>query len=207
MAVPRTPSPNERPQSGLSFIWKLVISLLVSLHVIAVFVGPWAMPPYGSELARTIAGGMGPYLQAAFLDNGYRFLRTRASVRGILVRYEIVTRDGQQIEGSFPDRQVQWPRLLYHRYFMLSEFLNSLSAPARARICQPHPEESWAVATAKQPGGAPQSLTRGRSRCRKRPMGDPAASRARRARPSWLARMKKRMPVTWPKKIFDATLP
>jgi hypothetical protein len=132
MAVPRTLSPNERPQSGLSFIWKLVISLLVSLHVIAVFVGPWATPPH-SELARTIARGYGPYLGAAFLNNGYRFFAPEPGP-GHLVHYQIVTRDGQQIDGSFPDKKAQWPRLLYHRYFMLSEFLNSISEPAAPEL-------------------------------------------------------------------------
>ncbi len=59
------------------------------------------------------------------------------------MRYEIVTRDGRQIEGSFPDRKAQWPRLLYHRYFMLSEFLNSLSAPEAAELATAY-EESYA---------------------------------------------------------------
>lgn len=31
----------------------------------------------------------------------------------------------------FPDRKRQWPRLLYHRYFMLSEFYNNSFAPDR----------------------------------------------------------------------------
>lgn len=30
----------------------------------------------------------------------------------------------------FPDRTRQWPRLLYHRYFMLSEFYNNVFAPS-----------------------------------------------------------------------------
>ena len=116
-----------------------MISLLVSLHVMAVFVGPWAMPPHGSELARTIAGVHGPYLQAAFLNNGYRFFAPEPGP-GHLVRYEVVTRDGRKIEGSFPDKKAQWPRLLYHRYFMLSEFLNSLSAPEAAEMATAYAE-------------------------------------------------------------------
>ena len=109
-----------------------MISLLVSLHVFAVFVGPWAMPPQGSELARSIAGVMGPYLQAAFLNNGYRFFAPEPGP-GHLVRYEVVTRDGRKIDGTFPDKKTEWPRLLYHRYFMLSEFLNSITVPESAK--------------------------------------------------------------------------
>jgi hypothetical protein len=118
----------DQPPRGLSSTWKMVISLAVSLHVLAVFVGPWAMPPQGSELARTVATGMGPYLQALRLDNGYRFFAPEPGP-GHLVRYEVTTKDGKTIEGEFPNKQTQRPRLLYHRYFMLSEFLNSLYGP------------------------------------------------------------------------------
>jgi hypothetical protein len=136
------PSPIDPPPCGLSPGWKRLISLLVALHVAAVFVGPWAMPPHGSELARTIAAGFGPYLQAAFLNNGYRFFAPEPGP-GHLVRYEIVTRDGQEITGSFPDRKAHWPRLLYHRHFMLTEFLNSLGAPEAAEAATAY-EESYA---------------------------------------------------------------
>jgi hypothetical protein len=131
MAAPSKPSTIAQAPGGLSPTWKLVISLLVSLHVVAVFVGPWAAPPHGSLLARTIATGLSPYIQAAHLDNGYRFFAPEPGP-GHLVRYEVVTRDGRKIEGSFPDKKAHWPRLLYHRYFMLSEWLNSISGPDSA---------------------------------------------------------------------------
>ncbi|MBM3965787.1 MAG: hypothetical protein FJ308_12100 [Planctomycetes bacterium] len=35
-----------------------------------------------------------------------------------------------EIAYLFPDRTRQWPRLLYHRYFMLSEFYNNVFAPS-----------------------------------------------------------------------------
>ena len=95
------------------------------MHVLAVFVGPWAMPPQGSELARSMAGVMEPYIQTMFLNNGYRFFAPEPGP-GHLVRYELVTRDDRTIAGFFPDRATNWPRLLYHRHFMLSEFLNAL---------------------------------------------------------------------------------
>src|ERR1700722_11148109 len=104
METSRAPLPIDRPVCGLSRGWKLLLRLLNALHVAAVFVGPWAMPPHGSELARSIANAFGPYLQAAFLNNGYRFFAPEPGP-GHLVRYEIVTHDGQKIEGSFPDRK------------------------------------------------------------------------------------------------------
>jgi hypothetical protein len=50
------------------------------------------------------------------------------------VRYEVTLADGTLKEGVFPDRNEHKPRLLYHRYFMLSEFVNTLnSGPSRER--------------------------------------------------------------------------
>jgi hypothetical protein len=58
------------------------------------------------------------------LNNGYRFFAPEPGP-GHLVHYEVVTGDGRQVDGSFPDWNTERPRLLYHRYFMMSEFLNS----------------------------------------------------------------------------------
>ncbi len=124
-----------------------MISLLVSLHVFAVFVGPWAVPPHGSELARSIADALSPYIQAARLDNGYRFFAPEPGP-GHLVRYEVVTRDGRKIDGAFPDKKTEWPRLLYHRYFMLSEFLNSISVPEEVAKSAPADSKMAELATA-----------------------------------------------------------
>ncbi len=123
----------EAPQPALSPRLKIVLSAAIALHILAVFVGPWAMPPHGSELARTIARAIEPYLQGACLNNGYRFFAPEPGP-GHLVRYEVVTGDGRQIDGFFPDKATEWPRLLYHRYFMLSEFLNSISNPGTADL-------------------------------------------------------------------------
>ncbi len=49
------------------------------------------------------------------------------------MRYELTFDDGATAEGAFPNRDVNKPRLLYHRYFMMSEFLNTLSDPNAPR--------------------------------------------------------------------------
>jgi hypothetical protein len=121
---------------------KGLLSAAIVCHLTAVFVGPWAMPPQGSELARAIAGSMQPYLQAAFLNNGYRFFAPEPGP-GHLVRYEVQAGDGRRVEGFFPDRNSERPRLLYHRYFMLSEFLNSISHPAAVELAEQY-QQSYA---------------------------------------------------------------
>lgn len=99
-----------------------LLSVLLALHVLAVFVGPWAMG--GASLPRGLMMLMRPYIEPAVLDNGYRFFAPDPGPSH-LVRYELELPDGRQKEGRFPDHDEQWPRLLYHRYFMLSEFLNT----------------------------------------------------------------------------------
>jgi hypothetical protein len=108
---------------------RLLLSFLLLVHVFAVFVGPWAMPPQGSQLANSIAAVFGPYLQALYLDNGYRFFAPEPGPSH-LIRYEADLANGETVEGIFPTRNEQWPRLLYHRYFMLSEFAYSLESRA-----------------------------------------------------------------------------
>jgi len=91
--------------------------------------GPWAaLPMHRSLLAETSAQTLQPYLQAAGLANGYRFFAPNPGPSH-LVRYEVLLADGTKIEGRFPNHQEHQPRLLYHRYFMLSEFLNSIDDP------------------------------------------------------------------------------
>ena len=109
----------------------LTARAVIALHLLAVFVGPWAMPPHGSQLARSVASWIDPYIQAACLGNGYRFFAPEPSP-GHLVRYEVETTDGRQVEGFFPNWTTERPRLLYHRYFMMSEFLNTVMSNPNA---------------------------------------------------------------------------
>jgi hypothetical protein len=106
-----------------------VVSALVLFHVVAVFLGPFATPPQTSELAMRLGRSIQPYLDILNLANGYRFFAPEPGPSH-LVRYELTMPDGTTREGIFPNRNEHWPRLLYHRYFMLSEFLNTLSNPA-----------------------------------------------------------------------------
>ena len=111
---------------------RAILSVLIILHVGAVFIGPWAMPPQNSELAASFVRLCQPYLDALGLANGYRFFAPEPGPSH-LVRYEVTLRDGSQKQGVFPDRQQHRPRLLYHRYFMLSEFVNTLENPNAPR--------------------------------------------------------------------------
>jgi hypothetical protein len=106
---------------------RAIVSAIVIFHVAAVFIGPWSMPGQTSELGATFGRAFQPYLDVLALGNGYRFFAPEPGPSH-LVRYELTLDDGTLKEGFFPNRAEHKPRLLYHRYFMLTEFINSLSA-------------------------------------------------------------------------------
>lgn len=64
-----------------------------------------------------------PYLEGAYLNHGYHFFAPEPGPSH-LVRYELEFADGTKRTGTFPDLAEHWPRLLYHRHFMMSEFIN-----------------------------------------------------------------------------------
>ena len=64
--TPQSPVPPRQLRPAVRAVW----SLLIALHVLAVFVGPWALPPNASDLAGNFARLMRPYLHALSLDNG-----------------------------------------------------------------------------------------------------------------------------------------
>lgn len=99
-------------------------TLAIVLHLTAVVVPPLSVQP-ASLLARDAFGALRPYIDLLYLDHGYRFFAPEPGPSH-LVRYELELADGSEREGVFPNLEEHWPRLLYHRHFMLTEFVNSL---------------------------------------------------------------------------------
>ena len=50
-----------------------------------------------------------------------------------MIDYTIELKDGSQVKGRFPDLAEHWPRLRYHRHFMLAEQIVEGSPEAYAR--------------------------------------------------------------------------
>lgn len=85
--------------------------------------------PFGSSpSASTFYAPMRGYSQFAYLDHGYAFFAPDPGPSH-LFQAAITRRDGKRVEEKFPDLTKQWPRLLYHRHFMLAEFLNDIHHP------------------------------------------------------------------------------
>ena len=92
----------------------------LAFHLVGILVGPLSLPP--ALLADYLRRVYSPYIEAAYLDNAYKFFAPDPGPSH-LIRWTAVMPDGSRRQGLLPDRQQHWPRLFYHRHFMLSEFL------------------------------------------------------------------------------------
>lgn len=103
-------------------IAKVAVSLFLVWHLAAVVLGPLSVP--NAMIPTALAPIVRPYQQAVFINHGYKFFAPDPGPSH-LVRYDILMADGSHQRGQFPDRNKYWPRLLYHRHFMLSEFIGN----------------------------------------------------------------------------------
>jgi hypothetical protein len=109
-----------------------VASVLLIVHLAAVILPPFrfatSSPARISPVAR-VSDWLRPYIEAAFLSHGYAFFAPDPGP-SFLMRCRLEFDDGRApIVRTFPDRVEQYPRLLYHRHFMLSEQLNAMFVP------------------------------------------------------------------------------
>ena len=126
---------------GRFIFWvRLLASVLVALHVCAVFVGPLAVEPT-SDLGRSARRLFQPYIEANEVNHGYKFFAPDPGPSH-LVRYELTFDDGREtLRGTFPDLAQQQPRLLYHRFFMMTEAMNWMyAAPVVPEAIKSDPE-------------------------------------------------------------------
>ncbi len=115
---------------------KLAVSALLLWHLAAILVGPFSLPP--TLIGDLVHPIFRPYMGATYLDHSYKFFAPDPGPSH-LVRYELEFDDDSHRGGVFPNLQDQWPRLFYHRHFMLSEFINL--APPDPNV---PPQTEWA---------------------------------------------------------------
>lgn len=102
-------------------LWRRLATLAIVLHLTGVFVAPWAFQ-MRSALNDGLAQFYRPYLDAAYLNHGYAFFAPDPGPSH-LIRYEVTRANGDTVTGVFPNPAEHRPRLLYHRHFMLTEFV------------------------------------------------------------------------------------
>lgn len=137
----------------LPWKWRAAISLLLIVHIVAIFMPPFMLQASGSggtsPIGEVVMNALRPYIDMAYLNHGYAFFAPNPGP-SYLVRAHIEFEDGREpIEETFPNLDEQWPRLLYHRHFMLSEQLNSMYQPPQLpqEISQePELAERWQTA-------------------------------------------------------------
>jgi hypothetical protein len=135
--TPPAPKPKASPpqrEAGASprknGVWapivRVIVSVVVVWHFFAVFLAALSVPGPTSTLVNNIAQSTKSpvhwYLQALYLNQGHSFFAPEVGC-GYLVTYDCYDANGQIIEkekGELPSRDRHWPRLLYHRYFMLA---------------------------------------------------------------------------------------
>jgi hypothetical protein len=118
----RDPSRGSRSDNRPAKFVRVLISLLLVWHLTAVFLAPLSVYPT-SRLVVQIAQQrpMQWYLDVLYLNHGYHFFAPDPGP-GHLIRYELLDQSGGVLEqGEFPNRKEQWPRLWYHRHFMLAD--------------------------------------------------------------------------------------
>ncbi len=128
---------------------KCAISLLIAFHLLAVFTAPFmfaasgldASSPFAAMLMRTLR----PYIDFAYLNHGYFFFAPNPGPSH-LFQCRLEFDDGREaVERRFPDRNLDFPRLLYHRHFMLAEQLHAMYTPELSSEEFPNPQawEDW----------------------------------------------------------------
>lgn len=129
-------SPSAEVRSPWSPLLRAVVSLVIGLHLLGVMVAPITVPPrfegepsiIGAKLKEVYL----PYMTALYLDHSYKFFAPNPGDSHLL-RYDLYFADGaKQVNRDdqiLPDRFHHWPRLLYHRHFMLTEFVNDFAPP------------------------------------------------------------------------------
>jgi len=137
--------PSLEPRTKLSPALQVGLSVVLGLHVLAVIAGPFTFATTAagnsSPAASPLYYVLRPYIALMYLDHGYFFFAPNPG-ESHLVRYELEFADGREpIVGEFPDQHEQWPRLLYHRHFMLSETLHNFYRPTQGPPEPPPPSD------------------------------------------------------------------
>lgn len=114
---------------------------MILAHLSAVIAPPLAFQSRGprglSPSVSLLLSPLAAYGQFLYLDRGYAFFAPDPGPSH-LMRVEISSGENNSAEANdanvetrlYPSLDDQWPRLLYHRHFMLAEFLNDAYQPA-----------------------------------------------------------------------------
>ncbi len=132
----------------------VLLNLWLVGHLVAISTAPATVGP-SSQTARNVWDTVSPYLQVLYLNHGFHYFAPQPGSSN-LVDWEVTRSDGSTESGRFPNFDIQ-PRLLYHRYFMLSEYLGNADPDQQTDIakayafnlCREHAAETAQLATVR----------------------------------------------------------
>ena len=130
--MPATKDSTPAPVGKLKPAYRIGISVAIGFHLLATFGPPLAFQTRGalgnSPSVETLLAPVRGYGQFLYIDRGYAFFAPDPGPSH-LFQAAITDSTGETVEQMYPDLDRQWPRLLYHRHFMLAEFLNEIYQP------------------------------------------------------------------------------
>ncbi len=142
--VSSTPPPAQKPRPATpqreggrrggrpGLVIRVALTVFIVWHFTGVFLAALCVNN-NSELVLGIAQHwpMQWYLDALYMNQGHSFFAPEVGP-GHIIHYQFLDQSGREIEGGdLPSRKEHWPRLLYHRYFMLAD-QSELSADDKA---------------------------------------------------------------------------
>lgn len=123
-----SPAPSDLPRPAV----RRLLSLVIAFHLLAVFLPPLAFQARGplgsSPSVQTLSQPVRGYGEFLYLNRGYAFFAPDAGPSH-LIQAAIADGEGNRVEQMIPDLRRHRPRLLYHRHFMLAEFLQDAYRP------------------------------------------------------------------------------
>lgn len=130
-----------RTSGWWSGVWgRRVVSIAIVLHLLALLGEPLRIFSRGTQPAapdaHVLRGGLSWYIDFMYLHHGYFFFAPNPGPSH-LMDIRLTDADGTERHLRLPNHRAQWPRLLYHRHFMLSEFLYQLYTPPPAPNATP----------------------------------------------------------------------
>ena len=115
-------APVETSKLESRFVFVLV-NLWLIFHLSASILSPASVNP-DSQFTRSSFRLVLPYLELTHLAHGWSFFSPEPGA-STLLEYEVTLSDGTRHSTRIPNFGIK-PRLLYHRHFMLTEFLGRL---------------------------------------------------------------------------------
>ena len=106
----------------------VALNVWLVFHLFSIAITPMTVGAT-SGLAATAWRTVSPYPQAFYLAHGFHYFAPEPG-SSTLFKYTVTLRNGETRSETIPNRGIS-PRLLYHRHFMVTEYLGGIESEYR----------------------------------------------------------------------------